>query len=737
MKSSHKKISLHFETLFICTILLTTMFSSITVSADGDDRHDQIAKKYSFKIPHIEKVKINDEIYDKVVMPDAPGIGNPGEPNLPVYEVQLLLPPKTEVKDIDVSIQERVFLGSGYNIEPSGEPVPMSMANLANPPEKNEEIYNSADLFPDELFTKIGTYSFRGYNVLVLVLHPIQYVPKAGKLYYFPEMTVSVNTFENKQTNLLFRNIKNDEVKLLKKIDNPLNIAFYVKKIIDFLPQNDYDLLILTTDEFKNSFEPLKEAHDSEGIKTEIKTLKDISLFPDDVTPEDIRDFIKDEYLNSGIEYVLIGGDDDIIPAKNLFFGEYNNVDIYGPSDNYYACLDGTYNYDGDKKWGESTDGEKGEDVDLVAEVYIGRASVGSISEVNNFIDKTKKYMESDDLSNVTLMVGEKLSHEPVTWGGDYMDEIINESNANMYTTLGFPPNKYTIETLYDRDWFDNDWPISEFIDIINQGVHVINHIGHSSSENIMKLQKNDINLFANNEPFFAYSQGCKAGSFDRDDCIAEHFTIKTENGAFAGIWNARYGWFALGSTNGASQRFNREFWDAVFGENINEIGKANQDSKEDLLYQINYPYNRWCYYQLNLFGDPTLRFFNDDENNPPTKPSKPAGVKIGKFGEEYSLKTISTDYNGDMIYYRWDFGDGTYTNWLGPYNSSEEVNVSHSWSERGRYSVRVKSRDEHREESDWSDNLVVRMPLCNKFRLLNLIIEFLEKYFPNYKYCP
>ena len=51
---------------------------------------------------------------------------------------------------------------------------------------------------------------------------------------------------------------------------------------------------------------------------------------------------------------------------------------------------------------------------------------------------------------------------------------------------------------------------------------------------------------------------------------------------------NARYGWGVKGGTDGASQRFHRQFWDAVFGEYIAEIGKANHDSKEDNLNLIN-----------------------------------------------------------------------------------------------------------------------------------------------------
>jgi hypothetical protein len=43
-----------------------------------------------------------------------------------------------------------------------------------------------------------------------------------------------------------------------------------------------------------------------------------------------------------------------------------------------------------------------------------------------------------------------------------------------------------------------------------------------------------------------------------------------------------RYGWGHRYTTNGHSQRFDRQFWDAVFGEGIIRIGMANADSKDD-----------------------------------------------------------------------------------------------------------------------------------------------------------
>ena len=86
--------------------------------------------------------------------------------------------------------------------------------------------------------------------------------------------------------------------------------------------------------------------------------------------------------------------------------------------------------------------------------------------------------------------------------------------------------------------------------------------------------------------------------------------TVKTNHGAFAMIANTKEGWYAIGSTDGPSHRYNREFWDAVFGEGITSIGKANQDSKEDNIYRINESSMRWCYYTITLFGDPSLEFY-------------------------------------------------------------------------------------------------------------------------------
>ena len=121
------------------------------------------------------------------------------------------------------------------------------------------------------------------------------------------------------------------------------------------------------------------------------------------------------------------------------------------------------------------------------------------------------------------------------------------------------------------------------------------------------------------------------AGGFDDPggyDCIAEYFTTKSAEGAFAGIWNARSGFLWTFRLDGDSHRYNREFFDAVYGEKIYNIAKANQDSKEDNLHLINRSCMRIVYFETNLFGDPSISFHI---SYPPNKPEAPTGIARDK----------------------------------------------------------------------------------------------------------
>jgi len=116
------------------------------------------------------------------------------------------------------------------------------------------------------------------------------------------------------------------------------------------------------------------------------------------------------------------------------------------------------------------------------------------------------------------------------------------------------------------------------------------------------------------------YSQGCYNGSFDNwdfngyygEDCFAEKLTT-LETGEVACIANSRYGWYHPGGTNSSSQYYDRQFYDAIFGQDIFEIGEVNRYSHElDVSLMEIDEYMRWVAYQTNLFGDPSLDIWTE-----------------------------------------------------------------------------------------------------------------------------
>jgi hypothetical protein len=100
-----------------------------------------------------------------------------------------------------------------------------------------------------------------------------------------------------------------------------------------------------------------------------------------------------------------------------------------------------------------------------------------------------------------------------------------------------------------------------------------------------------------------------------------------------------------------------------------------------------------------------------------PLKPLKPTGTLQGKINERYYYKSSTYDPFNSTLWYWWDWDDGTNSGWIGPYESNETCETSHSWKIEGSYYIKVKAKNRDGWESDWSDPLPVKMP---KNKLLN-----------------
>ncbi len=91
--------------------------------------------------------------------------------------------------------------------------------------------------------------------------------------------------------------------------------------------------------------------------------------------------------------------------------------------------------------------------------------------------------------------------------------------------------------------------------------------------------------------------------------------------------------------------------------------------------------------------------------DEPPLTPGPPLGPDSGLVGSSYQFRSTTTDADNDTLEYRFDWGNGDTSAWLGPVPPGDTVTASHSWSSPGTYNIRVQAMDEQGfgTTSDWS----------------------------------
>jgi len=586
--------------------------------------------------------------YTKVKIPGLMNYARPGQPLLPIKTVKYLIPQDQEIEDVEVNFTSRKIIPGIYYVEPAQQPLPLSYKGRITRTMPDSAIYNSVRAFPGKQY-EISSIQFkRGYKIAIINIFPVEYIPATGMLSYFENLSLNIKLRNSKSSpHNIYRGISADRQAVGGFVDNPDALALYPQNKITPLA-SDAQYLIITSD----TFAAYSGTYDLSALIAHKQSKWSLTTKIVDKTgaggwgtyagaddPERIRNCIFDNYKNHGTQYVLLVGDSDgnltdtpasgerqawndanRIPHRGLFGNEGSYTDNSIPSDIYYACLDSddglspnTFNNDADAIYGENTDGPGGGDIDLLAEVYVGRLPVDSTSELENCVKKIIAYENSaSGYLNRALMVGEQL--DPWTYGGDYMEEIKNGSSANGYTTRGLAGSGYfSFSSLYEKA---SDWTTADLSSQLNNGVHILNHLGHAAATLFGKeFSPTDADNLTNTDYFFGYTQGCYSGAYDNKnseggyelvfDCMLEHF-ITESSGAFAFIGNTRYGWYMSTNTDGPSQRYNREFWDAVVYEGKTHLGEALEDSKEDNVGLVNsYGAYRWCYFEISLLGDP------------------------------------------------------------------------------------------------------------------------------------
>jgi len=578
--------------------------------------------------------------FSRITFPATIQAGKPGEPSYPFRGIQALLPPGEAVSRVNIRRSGWTLIGGSNRLHPVQQTVP----GTGLEPPKQRFLYRAAAYRVDSLVyppeVVFTTHYLRGHAIATGSVSPVGFRPASGEVGYFRTIEIVIETSSTAEARDALRLLRTDPGtidRVAGLIDNPEVLSQYGGRAASPADSDDaFEYLIITGGQFADDFVPLKNFYTRRGIRTRIMTVEEITAaYGGADTAERIRNAIIYAYINSGITHVLLGGDWDggsgapkIVPYRGLY-GEVHSSQLYTdtdiPGDLYFAALDGTWNADADALWGEP-----GED-DPYSEIAVGRAPVDAADMIARFISKTTMYQDHPVAGEVrrALLLGELLYDDPVTYGEDEVELLVGTHTDNGFTTTGIPP-EFAIVRKYDREF--GVWNKTDVMNEVNAGTSWVGHAGHSNTDYVMRMSRSDVTdaAFLNdgitsNFPVLC-STGCYDGSFDNRtrwnsyetvDCIAEYM-VSINHCAVAFVCNSRYGWFTEGTTNGPSIHFMREFFDAVFTEGYTTLGEANQRSKDETVPFLGLPDEwepgavRWCFYELNLLGDPALDGWTD-----------------------------------------------------------------------------------------------------------------------------
>ncbi len=566
-------------------------------------------------------------------------------PKVAVKPVVLALEKDHKAVSFEVDYGRLITMDGQYHIKPLRPNVDIKRKPHPAVLKLESDIYNTNEFYPG----KVRSNGFRmqyknGVPLFIALLNPVQINPVTGMIQYYESISVTVQTVKTR-SHALYNCTPATKSMLVNLVDN--------KEAILSLPlttkdENDYEYLVISRTDLKDNWGDLINFNKRRGLRTKIQTIdyiKSNSTGRDDA--EKVRSYIIDEYKNSSIVYVVLGG--DVNPGdptnvpdrlfRSVFYDHHISPDKYHDekdiaADMYFACLDGDWKTDSN---GVEQDyfGDFGTE-DFYWEVYASRMPIENATELGNVLNKTIKYSEQPVIEGLTniLMLGNFLwdDYGVAVWGGDHMDEYMGTCTNNGYTTYGFPTNVWSIDRLYEKI---GQWNASELRNKVNSfKPSFIEHEGHGNNTYAFEETCDGVTLSnykndGSNANFFILSTGaCYPGNFNYEyDCLMESFLEKFANGAVATQAFDPTGLEDDDGTDGSGQRIRRFFHDAIFNpqKGMHYLEMAHSNGKEAnaeimLTTTLNDPpYHaalRFISYGFNVFGDPALSVWTKTPQN-------------------------------------------------------------------------------------------------------------------------
>jgi len=239
---------------------------------------------------------------------------------------------------------------------------------------------------------------------------------------------------------------------------------------------------------------------------------------------------------------------------------------------------------------------------DLLPEIFIGRISVNSSSDLSNVLNKTLAYEKASylDITGTSWYERAALCGDPSSSGNSTM--ITNEYVENILEVYGFED----VNTNFGNGNYDN-WMEGELED----GNLYMNYRGYYGSSGFGSSEINGANN-GYKTPFASFIT-CGTGDFNYT-CLSEELfragSVSNPKGAVAAVGTA---------TTGTHTLFNNimsmGIFDGIFPKNLGTAGAAVANGRLSLLYTYpDDPSNKVSIFShwLNLMGDPGLQLWTD-----------------------------------------------------------------------------------------------------------------------------
>lgn len=547
------------------------------------------------------------------------------DPGLPLIPLNVLIQKETAFNSMKVSTESRLLM---EDVIVAAIPEPVITSNYTAGETVLEKPHYENKTYPSSCSQYVGTSNIDGYIVLHFLICPFEYDAASKKLYLHEQVTLEISLDKSleKSSSAAFGRGNNMRDIVKRMVVNPEEMDEIYQMRSASLDEDSVEYVIITTSALASSFQPIAQWKKMKGVKSEIITIEDIETnYSGATTPIKIKSCLYDLYQNKGLRYALLGGDDSVVPVQGCY-GKVLTKDGYVidsliPTDIFFACFGGNFSWDanGNGVYGELTDS-----ADMAPSIYVTRAPIRSVSDVEAFSSKLLTY-EKDPIvngwGNNILMSGCKLSSlfnsqsDSEYYGDSLYSTFIGPNWSGTRTKLYDTNTDFPGGPNYDLDYYSLQPELRKgytFFDMISHGGHTR---WRMEPDSCYYFTTNAQNLI-NNRFTIITTIACQTNYFDFSiaPCLSEAFIRNPNSGVIAYLGCSRFGWYYANSKSfGSSLKYNSYFYQKLFSGNIRNknfgaiVAEAKMLMKNSCTY---YGPNRWVQFGLNPIGDPEMPIY-------------------------------------------------------------------------------------------------------------------------------